>query len=101
MPEPPARKRATALHYEPGARAPKVVATGVGVIAERILEAALEAGVPVRSDPALASALAQLDLGAEVPPELYVAVAETLAWAYRLDSQASARGRAPDVRRPR
>jgi flagellar biosynthesis protein len=65
-----------------------VTAAGAGLIAERIMEAAAEAGVPVRSDPALASALAQLDLGAEVPPALYVAVAETLAWAYKLDAQA-------------
>jgi flagellar biosynthesis protein len=82
------RPWATALTYQPGDRAPKVTAAGAGLIAERIMEAAAEAGVPVRSDPALASALAQLDLGAEVPPALYVAVAETLAWAYKLDAQA-------------
>lgn len=92
MPErKPNRPRATALSYHAGDRAPKVVATGAGLIADRIMEAAREAGVPVRSDPALANALAQLDLGAEVPPALYTAVAETLAWAYRLDAQARAR----------
>jgi flagellar biosynthesis protein len=88
MPEPDERprKRATALRYEPGQRAPQVTATGSGYIAERIIEAAREAGVPVRADPALARALATLDLGTEVPQELYRAVAETLAWAYKLDA---------------
>ena len=88
VPQPPARRRhATALHYEPGDRAPQITATGSGYIAERIIAAALEAGIPVRSDPGLAKALAALDLGTEVPPELYRAVAETLAWAYKLDAK--------------
>lgn len=83
MPERPLR--ATALSYVQGERAPQVTATGSGRVAERILEVAREAGVPVRSDPALAEALARLELGDEIPGELYQAVAETLAWAYRLD----------------
>jgi flagellar biosynthesis protein len=91
MPEPPPRRRATALHYEHGDRAPRVTATGTGMIAERIVAAAREAGVPVRSDAALAEALGALDLGADVPEALWTAVAETLAWAYRLDAQASRR----------
>jgi flagellar biosynthesis protein len=91
--QPPERRRATALHYEEGQRAPRVTATGAGLVAERILAAAREAGIPVRHDPALAEALAKLDLGADVPQELWTAVAETLAWAYRLDAQAGARGR--------
>jgi flagellar biosynthesis protein len=88
MPEPeqPSRRRATALRYEQGGRAPEVVATGAGLLADRILAAAREAGVPVRHDPALAEALGALDLGDEVPPALWTAVAETLAWAYRLDA---------------
>ncbi len=88
-PEKQPRRRATALRYEQGERAPRVTATGVGLVAERILAAAREAGVPVRQDPALAEALAALDLGDEVPPALWTAVAETLAWAYRLDAGAS------------
>jgi flagellar biosynthesis protein len=84
MPEP--RKRATALRYLSGSRAPIVTATGAGLIAERIIEVAQGAGVPVRRDPALAQALSALDLGDEVPPALYVAVAEALAWAYRIDA---------------
>jgi flagellar biosynthesis protein len=82
MPDRP--KRASALRYE-GTGAPKVVATGRGLIAERIIETAREAGVPIRSDAALSEALSALDLGQEVPEEMWQAVAETLAWAYRLD----------------
>jgi flagellar biosynthesis protein len=89
MPEPSdhRRLRATAVHYEPGARAPQVTATGSGLVAERIIAAAREAGVPVREDPALAEALSKLELGTDVPEELWKAAAEALAWAYRLDAQ--------------
>jgi flagellar biosynthesis protein len=87
------RKVAAALSY-PGHGAPKVVAAGKGLLAERILELAREAGVPTREDGALAQALAELDLGSEVPPLLYQAVAEALVWALRLDrSLAPARRR--------
>jgi flagellar biosynthesis protein len=87
MPEP--RRRATALHYDrDGGGPPTVSATGAGLVAERIIAAAREAGVPVREDPALAGALAALQVGAEIPPALWRAVAETLAWAYRLDASA-------------
>ncbi len=89
MPDaPPPRRRAAAIHYEHGDQAPRVTASGAGLVAERIIAAAREAGVPVRSDPALAQALAKLELGADVPEVLWVAVAEALAWAYKLDSQA-------------
>jgi len=88
MPDPP-RRRATALHYEPGTRAPRVTATGSGLVAERIIAAAREAGVPVREDPALTEALSKLELGTDVPEDLWKAAAEALAWAYRLDAQAA------------
>ncbi|MFL5883951.1 MAG: EscU/YscU/HrcU family type III secretion system export apparatus switch protein [Thermoleophilaceae bacterium] len=87
MPE--RRRRATALHYEEGGGAPKVVASGQGLIADRIIEIAKEAGVPIRSNAALTEALSALDIGSEVPEEMWQAVAETLAWAYRLDLRAS------------
>jgi flagellar biosynthesis protein len=87
MPEPPPRRRASALKYE-GSGAPRVVASGSGLIADRILAAAREAGIAVREDAALAEALAGLDLGREIPEDLYVAVAEALAWAYSLDAKA-------------
>ncbi len=91
MPEPRERhgepiKRAAALHYESGDHAPRITATGSGYVAARIIEVARELGIPVKSDPALAKALALLDLGSEVPEEMYRAVAEALAWAYRLDA---------------
>ena len=89
-PEQP-RRRATALHYEPGDVSPRVTATGSGMLAERIIAAAREAGVPVREDPALVQALAAIDLGAHVPEDLWRAVAEALAWAYRLDAGAAGR----------
>jgi flagellar biosynthesis protein len=79
-------KRATALRYE-GRDAPRVVATGKGLVADRILEAARAAGIPLREDPVLLQALATLELEQEIPPELYRAVAEALAWAYRLSGR--------------
>lgn len=91
MPEPKRPRRATALHYEPGAAAPTITATGAGFVADRIVAVAKEAGVPVRSDPALAEALATLALDADVPEALWIAVAETLAWAYQLDAKAGPR----------
>jgi len=89
MPDKPQRpRRAAALRYDAGSdAAPRVVAAGKGVVAERILAEARAAGVPVRDDAALAEALAGLDLGAEVPDALYRAVAEALAWAYRLEGR--------------
>ena len=82
MPDPP--KRAAALRYS-GGGAPAVTAAGRGLIAERILEEARKAGVPIREDRALAEALSGLELGSEVPEDLWVAVAQALAWAYGLD----------------
>ena len=82
------RKRAAALRYDAAeGGAPKVVAAGAGLIAERILELAREAGIPVREEPALAEALSRLELDAEIPSELYAAVAEVLVWAYGLEKR--------------
>ena len=84
----PSGKRATALRYD-GPDAPRVVASGRNLVAEKILEAAREAGVPVREDAVLAQALETLELDTEIPDELYKAVAEALAWAYRLTGRAA------------
>ncbi len=82
-------RRAAALRYAKGEDpAPKLVAAGAGHVADRILALAIEAGVPVREDAALADALAKLQLDLDVPPELYAAVAEALVWAYSLDVRA-------------
>jgi flagellar biosynthesis protein len=80
-------RRASALRYE-GKGAPRVAASGQGYVADRIVAVARENGIPIREDPALAEALAQLELDAEIPEDLYVAVAEAIAWAYSLDLKA-------------
>ena len=72
---------AVALHYN-GNGAPRVTAKGGGEIAKKIIETAKEYKVPLEEDAALASALSKLDLGKEVPRELYVAVAHVLAFAW-------------------
>jgi flagellar biosynthesis protein len=88
MPTPEKPRRATALNYG-GTGAPKVTASGQGYIADRILEVARENGIPIREDPALSQALEALELGEEIPEDLYKAVAEAIAWAYSLDAQAA------------
>lgn len=87
MPEdkPLARNEAVALAYSAGDAAPRVVAKGQGVVAREIIERAREAGVYVHESPELVSLLLQVDLDARIPPQLYVAVAELLAWLYRLE----------------
>lgn len=87
-PAPPAgRPAAVALRYRRGEdAAPRITAAGSGPVAERILELARAEGIPLRQDPGLVAALAALDLGAMIPPELYEVIAEVLAWAYRADS---------------
>ena len=81
-PERPAR--AAALRYRKGETAPALIASGRGHVADAILQAAEEAGIPVREDAVLVEALEQLELGDRVPAELFQAVAEALVWAYRL-----------------
>jgi flagellar biosynthesis protein len=78
-------KSAIALAYEEGMGAPKVVAKGRGLVAETIIQRAKEAGVYVHESPALVSLLMQVDLDQHIPPQLYLAVAELLAWIYRLE----------------
>lgn len=87
---PPARNEAVALAYTAGEAAPRVVAKGKGVVAREIIERAREAGVFVHESPELVSLLMQVDLDARIPPQLYVAVAELLAWLYRLEQGAEA-----------
>ena len=85
------RDRAVALQYDHEAMdAPTVVARGEGLVARKIVERALEAEVPVVEDAALVSALLSLELGEEIPAELYEVVARVLAWVYRLDRRESA-----------
>nr|MCU0540481.1 EscU/YscU/HrcU family type III secretion system export apparatus switch protein [Desulfobacterales bacterium] len=63
------------------------VASGRGTTAENIIAAARACGVPLHADPALAETLAALDLDSRIPPELYRAVAEVLAFIYRLNGK--------------
>ncbi len=79
------RKKATAINYNPGNQAPKVVATGKGIVAENILEKATEANVPVYKDEKLAEELSRLDLGDQIPEELYQIVAEIMIFVSDLD----------------
>ena len=79
-------KSAVALAYTQADAAPRVVAKGRGILAERIIERAHESGVYVHESPELVSLLLQVDLDQRIPPQLYIAVAELLAWIYRLES---------------
>ena len=78
-------KTAVALEYEPGDQAPKVIATGQGKLAERIIEVAKEADVPIHKDAKLAESLSILDIGEYIPPELYNIVAEVLVFVDSMD----------------
>ncbi|MCB1886710.1 MAG: EscU/YscU/HrcU family type III secretion system export apparatus switch protein [Rhodocyclaceae bacterium] len=83
------RAEAVALAYTAGEAAPKVVAKGKGLIAHEIIERAREAGVYVHESPELLALLMQVDLDERIPPQLYVAIAELLAWLYRLEQGVS------------
>ncbi len=76
---------AVALEYNPGEVAPKVVASGFGKTAERIIEKAKEAGVPTHQDSKLADTLSRLEIGEVIPPELYEVVAEILVFVDQLE----------------
>ncbi|OVZ58056.1 flagellar protein [Pigmentiphaga sp. NML080357] len=91
----PKRSLAVALRYEKERKTPIVVAKGSGLIAEEILRRAKEAGVFVHSSRELIDLLMKVDLDARIPPSLYVAVAEVLAWVYRQDEAAARRAEAP------
>lgn len=80
-----ARRAAVALRYRAQDDAPQVVAKGRGELAERIIAAAREHGVYVHESRELLALLMQVDLDRHIPPALYVAVAELLAWVYRLE----------------
>jgi flagellar biosynthesis protein len=87
-----ALERAVALRYTSEERsAPVVVAQGRGAIARRLIEIASANGVPVREDPDLVALLSLVDLGEEIPPELYQAVAEVIRFIYRANGELAAR----------
>lgn len=86
-------KLAVALSYDIDEVAPKVIATGKGILAEKIIDKAQEAKIPVYEDKKLANTLSKLELGDAIPPELYGVVAEILVFVDRVDSIKKMRGR--------
>ena len=80
--------KAVALRYDRDKdEAPKVVAKGQGNIAKKIIDLAMEHGIPVKDDPDLIEVLSTLDIDQEIPSEIYVAVAELLAFVYSANSE--------------
>jgi len=85
--EPKKTLKAVALKYEVNSAAPRVTGQGEGFVAEAILAKAEEMGIPTRTEPEIVEFLMQLKLNDLVPPKLYAAVAEVLAWAYEIDNK--------------
>jgi flagellar biosynthesis protein len=82
----PSQKKAVALQYRPEKNAaPKVSAKGSGRVAEKIIELAKTHGIPVKDDPDLIEVLSKLDIEEEIPPNVYIAVAELLAFVYSIN----------------
>lgn len=84
------RRSAAALVYDSHGHddAPRIVAKGYGIVAEMIVQRAKEAGLYVHQSPEMVSLLMQVDVDSRIPPRLYQAVAELLAWLHRLESGA-------------
>lgn len=78
-------KTAVAISYEPGDAAPKILATGKGALADKIIEKAKESNVPLHKDGKLADTLSKLQIGDMIPPELYEVVAEILVFVDHMD----------------
>ena len=85
MTTPSKRQMAVALAYHSHEAAPKLVAQGRGLIAQAIIERAKQHGVYVHESKELVGLLMQVELDQHIPPQLYMAVAELLAWLYRLE----------------
>jgi flagellar biosynthesis protein len=86
--KPDERKMAAAIKYDPKKdRAPSILAKGFGIVAEKIIEKAREYNIPILSDPDLVKALTALDIAKEIPPELYEAVAQVLAFLYKINAK--------------
>lgn len=79
------QKTAVALSYEGGDNAPRILATGKGELAEKIIEKAKESDVPLYKDNKLADTLSKLKIGDSIPPELYEVVAEILVFVDDMD----------------
>jgi len=84
------QREAVALAYRQTDAAPRVVARGRGLVAEEIIARAREHGVYVHESPELVALLVQVNIDEHIPPQLYLAVAELLAWLYRLENGSTA-----------
>lgn len=94
LPEKPENKTVVALRYDVEKdKAPLILASGRGPVADEIVRIAEENKIPLYEDPELAKLLSKLELDAEIPPELYVLVAEVLFFVYKLDRMAEKRER--------
>lgn len=80
------QQRAVALAYAAGSAAPTVVAKGRGLVADQIIERARDAGVFVHESKELVALLMDIDLDGQIPPALYRAIAELLAWLYHIEA---------------
>lgn len=85
------KQQAIALRYNENDNAPRVVAKGKGFVAENIIKAANQNSVPVYQNKTLTGMLMAVDLDREIPPALYTAVAEVLAYVYRMDEKAKSK----------
>lgn len=85
MSTPDKQRAAAAIAYRGGDAAPRVVAKGRGIVADTIIEKARASGVYVHESRELLALLMQIDLDSHIPPQLYIAVAELLAWLYHLE----------------
>lgn len=81
----PKSKTAVALSYDPVDDAPKVIASGKGYLADKIIEKAKEEDIPIHQDSKLANTLSKLQIGDMIPPELYEVVAEVLVFVDKMD----------------
>ena len=99
-------RKAVALQYEMGEGAPVIVASGMGYMAEKIVEVASDSGVPIYEDNSLATILTQLQLGQEIPEELYKAIVEIYVYFLHFDPETGgkreqpAQGTAPEEETP-
>ncbi|KAB3539643.1 flagellar biogenesis protein [Alkaliphilus pronyensis] len=81
-------KQAVALKFNPEKdNAPRVTAAGKGVVAENILDKAIESSVPIHEDQKLVKELIQFKVGTEIPPELYEIVAQVLIFIEDIDGR--------------
>lgn len=81
------QKLAIALKYEKEENAPKVIAKGKGIVADKIIEKATEVGIKTFEEKNLSKELYKIDIGNDIPEELYTSVAKILAFIYELDNK--------------